>query len=493
MRQAIHIFGKDARHCWPYVAAVMALTAVHAWRESVATPDLGVYPRSLYGSLLSFLMVLTWWFAIGAAVHGESPVGDSQFWITRPYSWRSLLAAKFLFVAAFLLLPLFISDCAILLASGFSPVDLIPGLLERQCWCLAFLVLPFVLAALTRMTREFVLAGLAFYVASYFALFAFAASAGRLGLTYSAGPSWSEVLAPWLIAATGLFLAAWQYARRRTIRIRVLAIALGGLSPFAIATALAPTDLSTPRSGHDDPRCRKVKVEVAAETESASPLYVDPQTKSEMGFSVKISGWPADLFALQPVSVNVTAPETGSTLWSTSIEGMAFRPATSNDGRKSAWFLIDVPKTPSLQKVDLWVSFSLKFYERQGSAEIPEDGGWARVPGFGNVRSVDDVGGSRLVWRTALAPGERDWTYGLGNGRSEYFTDAGWLGTGNATPASPFFFPLSPVYSYAGVTGVPASRARPTVLTIKRTVGTRTYNNLKVLNVQLTGFATTDH
>ena len=54
-------------------------------------------------------------------------------------------------------------------------------------------------------------------------------------------------------------------------------------------------------------------------------------------------------------------------------------------------------------------------------------------------------------------------------------------------------FPLSPVYSYAGVTGVPASRARPTVLTIKRTVGTRTYNNLKVLNVQLTGFATTDH
>ena len=30
MRQAMHIFRKDVRHCWPYIGAVMALTAVHA-------------------------------------------------------------------------------------------------------------------------------------------------------------------------------------------------------------------------------------------------------------------------------------------------------------------------------------------------------------------------------------------------------------------------------------------------------------------------------
>jgi len=40
MRQAIHIFRKDARHCWPYIAAVVALTAAHAQGQgSLEPPD----------------------------------------------------------------------------------------------------------------------------------------------------------------------------------------------------------------------------------------------------------------------------------------------------------------------------------------------------------------------------------------------------------------------------------------------------------------------
>ena len=110
MRQAIHIFRKDARYCWPYIAAVVALTAVHAWQASVDTPWPEDYRLYTSDSLIALLMVLAWWLVIGAAVHGECLTGDRQFWTTQPYSWRSLLAAKLLFFAVFLALPVFISD-----------------------------------------------------------------------------------------------------------------------------------------------------------------------------------------------------------------------------------------------------------------------------------------------------------------------------------------------------------------------------------------------
>ena len=180
MRQAIHIFRKDARHCWPYIAAVLALAVVNAWQNSREIPS----PSLNIDMNLPLLTGLAWWLAIGAAVHGESLIGDRQFWVTRPYSWKSLLAAKLLFVAVFLGLPTFVSDCITLFASGFTPRPLIPGLLLRQCWLAAFLVLPFVVAALTRLTGRFVLTGLVSYIFLYHEHNVFGLDKSVKGFTY---------------------------------------------------------------------------------------------------------------------------------------------------------------------------------------------------------------------------------------------------------------------------------------------------------------------
>jgi hypothetical protein len=74
-------------------------------------------------------------------VHGESLVGDRQFWVTRPYDWKKLVVDKALFVLTFINLPLFVLDVFLLAKSGFRPSSHVPGpfwlqlllILARSC------------------------------------------------------------------------------------------------------------------------------------------------------------------------------------------------------------------------------------------------------------------------------------------------------------------------------------------------------------------------
>jgi len=490
MRQAIHIFRKDARHCWPYIAGVTAITAVHAWQGSVELPDLrGNFGPDMSGVLLALLMVLAWWFAIGAAVHGESLIGDRQFWTTRPYSWKSLLAAKLLFVAAFLALPLLLSDCIILLASAYNPLELIPGLLWRQCWFAGFLVLPFALAALTRATRELALAGLVFYVVAIISITAVSSHFNRNeGVVILGRPGWISDIAPWLLAAAAFSLAVWQYARRRTIPIRVCAIALGGLAPLVIVVSLSSVAPTYPVAREDDPRYRNVTVQLAADPGTAIPVEVDSRTKGWVTIPVKFSGWPRDLANCLVSGVATTAP---GAVYARRVspEYISNTMIATSGGCESLVFSIADIKTQPSQNVDLWASVFLRLY--QG---IQPERGWTRVPGFGNVRCLEDARGVHLIWRTALRPGTPGWAYSLSDGKSDLVTDAEWSGGGAfAWPASPAFFGMSPVYSYvaSGLTVVHASATRapiprPLVLTIKRLVVTLS-RELRIPNIRLTG------
>jgi len=495
MRQAIHIFRKDARHCWPYIAGVMAITAVHAWQESVAVPDYpGNLGTGLPAVLITLLLVLAWWLVIGASVHGESLIGDRQFWTTRPYSWKGLLTAKLLFVAAFLMLPLLISDCIILLASAYNPLSLFPGLLWRQCWLLAFLVLPFVLAALSRATREFVLAGIVFYVAAFLGLAALSIPVIGIRLTRLEWPSWIWDFALWLMPVAGFSLVVWQYARRRTILVRVFAIVLGGLAPVVVAMSLfgrmAPFN---PAARQDDPRYRNITVQLAADPGTAIPVEVDSRTKGWVTIPVKFSGWPRDLANCLVSGVATTAP---GAVYARRVspEYISNTMIATSGGCESLVFSIADIKTQPSQNVDLWASVFLRLYQRQATVGIQPERGWTRVPGFGNVRCLEDARGVHLIWRTALRPGTPGWAYSLSDGKSDLVTDAEWSGGGAfAWPASPAFFGMSPVYSYvaSGLTVVHASATRapiprPLVLTIKRLVVTLS-RELRIPNIRLTG------
>ena len=160
MNQVLHIFRKDARHHWPEIAASLALLASFVWVEmrEWAYPDVmatglaAVVVSGLLGQLVVPLLPLSWMFLIVRAVQGESLVGDRQFWITRPYDWKNLAAAKFLFILAFICIPLFIAHIFLLAKAGFSPLSYITGLLWLQLFWMLILFLP--TAALATVTRS---------------------------------------------------------------------------------------------------------------------------------------------------------------------------------------------------------------------------------------------------------------------------------------------------------------------------------------------------
>ncbi len=145
MRQALHIFRKDIHRAWPQIAVVLAMTAVVAWQAGRGR-----------GTELFPLLVLSWFYLIASLVFAEPAVGDRQFWVTRPYSWKSLLAAKLLAIVLFINVPALIADIAMLLAQGLSPIQGASNLLWRQVFVTTILVAPpLAIAAITDGLAQF--------------------------------------------------------------------------------------------------------------------------------------------------------------------------------------------------------------------------------------------------------------------------------------------------------------------------------------------------
>jgi hypothetical protein len=84
MRQALHIFKKDVRYLWYEIAITLALVVMFVgfrWIE--------------------FILPIAWCYLAARVIYAEPLPGDRVFWITRPYAWKSLLAAKALFILTF--------------------------------------------------------------------------------------------------------------------------------------------------------------------------------------------------------------------------------------------------------------------------------------------------------------------------------------------------------------------------------------------------------
>src|SRR5689334_12368053 len=135
MRQALHIFLKDTHHLRLEILLVAASAALLAW----ANP-----------AWIEFLLLPAAGYLIARVVHAEAIPGNRQFWITRPYHRQSLLAAKMLFVLAFVNLPILLAQWCIVIRGGFPFHSYWPGLLWSQVLLTAVITLPVsALAALT--------------------------------------------------------------------------------------------------------------------------------------------------------------------------------------------------------------------------------------------------------------------------------------------------------------------------------------------------------
>jgi hypothetical protein len=238
MNQVLHIFRKDARRHWLEISVSLLLLFGFAWKmPMIWTEDLSYEDRQrvLFG-LLGFSVVLSWWYLIVRVIQAEPLVGDRQFWLTRPYQRRWLMAAKTLFIFAFVNVPVFIFDAGLLMHVGFSPWHHLPELLQGQLVLTAVLVLPVVtISVITESLAQFLL--IFFGVIAYIS-----------GLTWLAGqnptPSTPDDIpgaaAMIVLFSASLAMLVLQYFRRDTWVSRW--ILLGSLFVIATIVTAAPYD-----------------------------------------------------------------------------------------------------------------------------------------------------------------------------------------------------------------------------------------------------------
>ena len=154
MRQIFNIFGGKGSS--PVLGAEIAVSLALLMMYSCGTTQRGWSGHRMVGftglagsidyrflaGLTTVLLPMAWAFLIVRAVQAEALVGDRQFWVTRPYEWKKLLAAKMLFVVLTINAPLLIADVLLLARAGFNPAHYIAGLLWMQLLISLALILP---------------------------------------------------------------------------------------------------------------------------------------------------------------------------------------------------------------------------------------------------------------------------------------------------------------------------------------------------------------
>lgn len=289
MNQVWHIFRKDVRHLWRETAIWLALVAAFTrllivqWNplNSIASGPIALY--EILG-LSASLAPLALMFLIARAVHGEALAGDRQFWITRPYDWKKLLAAKVLFVIVFVNVPLFVAHASMLAIAGFHPFAFLGGLLWLQVMWSATLVLP--IAGLATVTRGI---GQMFLGLLFVGLFAIVLSVLRGSIRNSAFSEPSNSFYFSLVAIAAVAVIMLQYSLRQTARSRFL---IAGLAAALVVVLVAAPYRSL--IAHAYPR------------QTDFPVKLSPMPATEVHYNLServpllamfhVSGFPKDTF-----------------------------------------------------------------------------------------------------------------------------------------------------------------------------------------------------
>ena len=221
MIQSLHILRKDIRHLWADLSVYVALLVAASVMIPMGWNDASNPPLQIFIGLLKILIPIIWLVMIARLIHDESLVGDQQFWITRPYTWASLLGAKLLFILLCVMLPFALTQWAMVLQAGANPLHTIPeqmlGLLQTGLivW-LTFTVVASVTSTVQRMFMS-MLAVVIFWA---------------LALTILSVPSGPRMALPFAsetfgIVIGGLLIAIllYQYASRNTFRSRIALVA----------------------------------------------------------------------------------------------------------------------------------------------------------------------------------------------------------------------------------------------------------------------------
>jgi hypothetical protein len=155
MNQIVHIFRKDTRQLRLEVLATLAVMVLFDIFEprSWANPSQDVQLQELVSRVIALLLIISWGILIIRLIQTDRLPGVNQFWTTRPIVWWKLLAAKGLFLLAFLYIPLILSQMLLLHRGGFAVAHNLPLILLDMVLLSAMLVLP--LASAAAVTSSF--------------------------------------------------------------------------------------------------------------------------------------------------------------------------------------------------------------------------------------------------------------------------------------------------------------------------------------------------
>ena len=282
MKQALHIFGKDVRRFWPQCVVVSFLFAVYGMARRQQT---GAGASAL--EVPAAVIVMICWLLIAGLVHEESLAEASPFWITRPYSRMSLLAAKLLFISVFVFLPLLASGVLLEVRSGVNVPASAGTLLLFDLAIATWLILPaLAIGGVTTSLKMFAGMAVILFGAYYLVTVLIVRQIDVSALASAPGMVNFAGMLPMVLAAIG---AVWlQYAARRTQWSRASLVAAVVVSSFLMplnSIARLSTRILNPNFEPD---------RIHISFDETQPPRLDYSLKLELCFSlaVKVEGLP---------------------------------------------------------------------------------------------------------------------------------------------------------------------------------------------------------
>ena len=387
MKQMLRIFLKDLRHFWIEVAFLLAVVAGFAW----------VYPQrwsghasnpspewSMLAGLLKLLIVVGWWLLISGAIHDESLVGDRQFWVTRPYERRYLLAAKALFIFCFVYVPVFLMQLSILAQAGFQASHYIPNLLYNLVLLTAFCILP--AAALATVTSNLVRLTLTILgvCLGFVATVSIALVLTAKGVLQTSVPTKDFLSVPTVMCLLAAVIAV-QYGARRVALSRAMLLALPPvlLLYTGIFSSTTVVDHTYPALAPGNSAPFSISVRQDAPTNESLRAFASKNLKKiEVYIPVRVSDGAEDaVWSGSGVRIRIRGQGVD---WQSGWQGMYS--AYYRDGQDS-WFRFaldrEVFERVQPVPVTLQVTLALNQARRASVWTAPVSEQDLRVPGFG--------------------------------------------------------------------------------------------------------------
>ena len=325
MTQTLHILRKDFRRFGFEICLTQLLLVLYTWSEPKTWFQEVLYSVSMSPGLISqfgsafwgFLLVMGWIIILIRLFQEESPAGDRQFWITRPYRWPSLLAAKMIFILAVMTVPLLVAQMVLLRAAGFSLLHYFPGVLLLHARLLGIALILIALAVISAGFRQMSWAILLFLL--YLGASAWVGSQNTEAGAWRGFSFWDGVTECVLFGVPA-FVIVRQYSVRRTAGARLWL--LGGLLAVIVLTAAMPYHRLIDHEYPPQPPGEQplIHFDLLQDSPSSRPLQVvDGQVGVNLDLMVgKLA--PGHLAELEAMEISLEAPN--GTRWSSGWKPM---------------------------------------------------------------------------------------------------------------------------------------------------------------------------